>query len=74
MTRPFNKTDLQNLMKQVNSWKPTASRMIMSKKEYDDIISLEQFECPACGVMCNRNMGHPEDGCDWGKIYNIMSS
>jgi hypothetical protein len=74
VTKPLSKNDILKAFKLIENQGLTASRMIMSKKEYDDIIALEQFECPACGVMCNRNMGHPEDGCDWGKIYNIMSS
>ena len=71
-TKPIGITDLKEAMKAMDSWKLTASKMIMNKADYDDIIAFSQFECPGCGVSFSRDVGHPENGCDLGDIYNIM--
>ena len=68
--KPLSKTDFRKAME--GNWKLSASRMIMSKADYDDIMALDQFECPGCGVLFSRDMGHPENGCDLGHIYNVM--
>jgi len=72
MVKPLTAIDLQKVKRLMDNWKLQPSRMIMNKKDYEDILAFDTFECPACGVSCNRAIGHPDNGCDLGKIYNIM--
>jgi len=72
MPKPLGITDLRKAMEVMNNWKLSASRILMNKKEYEDLLAFDTFECPECGATCGRITGHPDNGCGLGDIYNIM--
>lgn len=72
MPKSIGITDVQKAKEAMDRFRIQADKIFMNKQDYEDLLKFEHYPCPECEALCGPDIKHPDNGCSYGKIYNVM--